>query len=258
MERMPQEEGLYGALAKYYDQIYHWKDYQKESRTIKRMIQKYKRSKGSSLLDVACGTGKHIQYLRDDFRCVGIDISEQMLEVAKRNVRGVEFVKGNMLDFDLGIRFDVIVCLFSSFGYLRTRSEIRKAILNFARHMKRGGVLIVEPWIRRSEWNDKTVHMQTYESDSLKIARLNFGHAEDDFSVLDERYLIAEKGRGISDYRDRHRMRFFEPDWMLKAMRGAGLDPLFTENSLMPGRGLVIATKPRMKHVVLSRQRDTW
>ncbi len=240
---MAQEKGLYGALAKYYDQIYHWKNYRKEARTIRRLIRKYKRSTGSSLLDVGCGTGKHISYLRDDFICVGIDSSEQMLTVARRNVRGAEFTRGNMLNFDLRRRFDVILCLFSGIGYLRIRSEIRKAVLNFSRHMKKGGILIVEPWLRRSEWKDKTVHMQTYESDSLKIARVNFGNAESNFSILDERYLIAEKGRGITYYRDRHKMRFFEVDSMLEAMRGAGLDPLFTEDSLMPGRGLLIATK---------------
>jgi len=236
-------------LARYYDQIYHWKDYRKEARKIKTLIQRYKRSPGNELLDVACGTGEHIRYLRDDFSCIGIDASEKMLAVAKSKVRGVEFVRGDMADFDLGRPFDVILCLFSSIGHLRTRNEVSKTVANFAKHMKKGGVLIVEPWIRKSEWKDGRVDMQTYESDSVKIARVNIGRAEEDFSIVDERYLIAEKGGGISYIRDRLKMRFFELDPTLEAMRRAGLDAKFTEDSLMPGRGLLIATKVSTTHL---------
>jgi len=242
---MSQGKGLYGALARYYDQIYHWKDYRKEARKIKKIIQRYKRSPGNSLLDVACGTGEHIRYLRDDFSCVGVDVSEQMLAVARRKLRGVEFVRGSMVDFELGRRFDVVLCLFSSIGHLKTRKEVGRAISNFGKHMKKGGVLIIEPWIRKSEWKDKTVHTQAYDSDSLKISRVNFGRAEGDFSILDERYLIAEKGRGIAYVRERVKMRFFELGPTLEAMRRAGLNAKFTEDSLMPGRGLLIATKAR-------------
>jgi len=238
------EKGLYGEMAKYYDQIYHWKDYRSEVIKINSLIKRYKRSSGKSLLDVACGTGKHISYLRKNFDCVGVDVSNQMLAVARRNVRGVRFARGDMVDFDLGTQFDVVLCLFSSIGHLKTRAEVGKAVANFARHMKEGGVLIIEPWIRKSEWNDKTVHMQKYDSVSLKIARVNFGRREGDFSVIDERYLIGEGGRGITYVRDRLRTRFFEPGPTLKAMRKAGLVPKFTEDSLMPGRGLIIATKP--------------
>ena len=65
---MPHAE-LYGKLAAYYDYIYHWKDYKTEVRQIKKLINEYKRSSGNSLLDVACGTGRHISYLRRDFEC---------------------------------------------------------------------------------------------------------------------------------------------------------------------------------------------
>ena len=166
-----------------------------------------------------------------------------MLAVARKNVPGVEFSKGDMVDFDAGRRFDVVLCLFSSIGYLKTRKEVDRAIANFARHMKVGAVLIIEPWLRKAEWSDKSVHMQRYESGSLKIARVSYAHAEGALSVLDERYLIAKKGKGVSYVRDLHRMRFFELEPTLLALRKAGLDPRFTEDSLMPGRGLLIASK---------------
>lgn len=241
---MTKHAALYEELAQYYDQIYYWKDYRKEVRKLKILIRKHQRSPGKDLLDVACGTGKHLSYLRRDFDCVGIDASEQMLAVARKNIPEVQVSKGDMVDFDVGRRFDVVLCLFSSIGYLRTRQAVGRAVTNLARHMKEGGVLIIEPWLRKSTWSDRTVHMQPYESDSLKIARVSFVRSEGALSVLDERYLIAEKGKGISYIKDLHKMRFFEREPTLKALRMAGLVPKFTEDSLMPGRGLIIATKP--------------
>jgi ubiquinone/menaquinone biosynthesis C-methylase UbiE len=233
---------LYDKLAKYYDQIYHWKDYQKESRTIREIVQSRKSSRGNALLDVACGTGRHIRYLEDEFDCVGIDASEQMLVVARRNAPGASFVRGDMKDFKMEKRFDVVICLFSGIGHLRTRAEVGDALGNFARHMKKGGVLIVEPWLRESKWRDGRVDLQRYESDSLKIARVNFGRREGAFSVIDERYLIAESGKGIEYVKDRLKLRFFELDYALGAMKSVGLKPEFAEDGLMPGRGLLIAT----------------
>jgi ubiquinone/menaquinone biosynthesis C-methylase UbiE len=242
---MPKEGRLYTDLAEYYDRIYHWKDYRKEAAKIRALIRKHKRSPGNDLLDVACGTGKHLSFLRREFDCVGIDSSAAMLTVARRNARGVRFEQGDMREFDLGRKFDVILCLFSAVGHLRTRNDVRRTFLNFARHLKKGGVLIVEPWIQASQWKDKTAHMQIYDTDPLKIIRLNYGWSDETYSFLDERYLIGKKGKGIDYLVDRHRLRFFEPDFALSVLRKAGLEAEFTKESLMPGRGLLIATRTR-------------
>ena len=241
---MPPEEALYSELAGYYDRIYHWKDYRKEVQKIRKLVREHKRSPGNGLLDVACGTGRHIALLRKDFRCVGLDTSEELLRVARRNNPGIEFHSGNMADFDLGRQFDVVLCLFSSIGYLKTRDEIEGAASSFARHMKRGGVLIIEPWFRKLEWHNKTVHMRTYDAEDVKIARVSFATSKGAFSVAEEWYLIGEKEKGLRLVKDHHRMRFFEPEEWLSDLRAAGLYPKFTEDGLMQGRGLIIATKP--------------
>jgi ubiquinone/menaquinone biosynthesis C-methylase UbiE len=240
---MSNDDVLYGRLAEYYDYVYHWKDYRKEVQRIRKLIQRYKDSAGNTLLDVACGTGKHLSYLQKTFDCVGLDISEDMLKVARKNAPSVELRKGDMTDFDLGRQFDVVLCLFSSIGHLGTNSALRKAISNFAKHTKKGGVVIVEPWLRKSQWRDGAVDLQTYKGDGLKIARVNIGRSEGAFSIVDEGYLIAERGRGLTNVRSRLKMRFFEPELVLRVFRDAGFEPRFEKDGLMPGRGLIIATK---------------
>ena len=240
---MSHDDVLYGRLAEYYDYVYHWKDYRKEVQRIRKLIQGYKNSSGNILLDVACGTGKHLSYLQKDFDCVGLDISESMLKVARKNAPDAEFLKGDMADFDLGRQFDVVLCLFSSIGHLGTNGALRKSISNFAKHTKKGGVVIVEPWLRRSQWRDGVIDLQTYNGNGLKIARVNIGRSERAFSIVDEGYLIAERGRGLTNVMSRLKMRFFEPELVLRMFRDAGFEPRFEEDGLMPGRGLIIATK---------------
>src|SRR5574340_940959 len=166
-----------------------------------------------------------------------------MLRIARRNVPGVEFVEADMVDFKLGRKFDVVVCLFSSIGHLRTRNEAKKAIFNFAEHMKQGAVLIVEPWFEKSDWTEGSVHMRTYDAEGLKIARVGFSDVDGEFAIADESYLIAERDKGTTYVRDVQKLRFFEPDWTFETMRRAGLRPAFSKKTLMPGRKLIVATK---------------
>ena len=233
----------YGELAKYYDLIYSWKDYAKEARTLRQLIRQYKRSRGTALLDVGCGTGKHIQQLKGSFECVGVDVNEGMLEEARRNVKGVEFVKGDMVDFRLGRKFDVVLCLFSSIGYLRTTAALAKTLRNFAAHLNTGGVVIIEPWFTKSTIIDGHVHVLSQGTDDLKIARVDHTRVVGRHSVLDERIIIVEKGKGISSHRDRMVMSLFENDEVMASMEQAGLEPRHLKRSLAPGRGLYVGVK---------------
>ena len=109
---------FYTRLARYYDKFYEQIDYKTNSVKLHEFIQKYKKSAGITLLDVACGTGTHIMHLMDAYETMGLDLSEPMLEVARQKCPNIEFVQGNMTSFNLGKKFDVVTCLFGSIGYL--------------------------------------------------------------------------------------------------------------------------------------------
>ena len=79
-------------------------------------------------------------------------MTPEMLEVARARHPEITFHQGDMRTFDLGRRFDVVTCLFSSIGYLRSPSDLRAAVINMARHLQPGGVLIIEPWLTEETW----------------------------------------------------------------------------------------------------------
>ena len=80
---MPQRQAIFKSLAKHYDLLYSWKDYNKEVETLRELIRTYKTSLGTDLLELACGTGKHAELLQNEFSIVATDLNEDMLRIAR-------------------------------------------------------------------------------------------------------------------------------------------------------------------------------
>ena len=236
---------FYKELAGYYDYIYaSIKDYKKEADIVDKLITKYKKSDGKELLDVACGTGGHLKHLKDKYSCMGVDASRQMLEIAKKKVKGVAFRQADMKDFKFRKKFDIITCLFSSIGYARTYSNLRKTVKNFSKHLKTGGVMIVEPWFTRDAFEDGRVNLHTFEKDDLKIARVGISRIRGKYlSELEMHFLIAEKGKPIRHYVDKNQLGLFEVDKTLEIMRNAGLKARYLKNKIRTERGVYVGVK---------------
>jgi ubiquinone/menaquinone biosynthesis C-methylase UbiE len=212
---------IYNQLSKYYDLIYSSKDYKEEARIIKSLIAKFKRSDGTDLLDAACGTGQHISFLKDDFNCMGVDISEKMLNIARKRNPHIRFKKDNMIDMDLNAKFDVITCLFSAIGCVKTYENLRKTWEVFSLHLKVGGIAIVEPWFFLP------MHQQKHyfcPDENIQIAKINLATIENNIAFLDFHYLISEKGKKVRYFEDRTELGIFAPDETLKIMKDVGLE----------------------------------
>jgi len=234
---------MYKELAKYYDLIYHWKDYEKEALRIKELILKYKDSQGIQLLDVGCGTGKHLEYFKEDYTCMGVDLNDEILSVAKKNLMDVIFKQADMVTMDLKDTFDIITCLFSAIGHVQTYSNLEKTLKNFTNHLNQGGVVIIEPWFTKSTYLLGHPGMTTYDGEDVKIARLNTTKIENDISVMDMHYLIVERDMDVQYYVETHKLGLFEIEKFLELMKEAGFKAEFLKDGLMKERGLYIGVK---------------
>lgn len=96
-----------------------------------------------SVLDLACGTGVLTARLRDVADvAVGLDRSPAMLTEARRQyggVAGLDFVSGDFRDFDLGRRFDAVVCSSNSLNYVTDVNELIAVFRAVAKHLRSGG-----------------------------------------------------------------------------------------------------------------------
>jgi ubiquinone/menaquinone biosynthesis C-methylase UbiE len=232
---------MFTKSAAFYDLIYASKDYAAESAIIHELLNTHRHRVGNSLLDVACGTGKHLVQLKHYYLVEGIDLDEGgVLSIARRRLPDVPFHVGDMVDFDLGRTFDMITCLFSSVGYARTLPRMKAAIANMAKHLAKGGVMIVEPWFGPGGFIPGKPTARFVDEPDIKISRMNVGSVENGISVLDFHYMVATTS-GIDTFHERHELGMFSQEQYRDAFAAVGLEVEHDPKGL--GRGLYIAVK---------------
>jgi len=226
---------MFTKSARFYDAIYSFKDYAKECGQIVELAGSHA---GGTLLDVACGTGKHLEILRNTFQCEGLDLDANLLAIARERLPDTPLHHADMTSFDLGRRFDVVTCLFSAIGYAETVERLNSTVRRFAAHLKPGGVVLFDPWLSPEVWNPEHLHALFVDEPDLKIARMSAPRTEGNVSVVGFEYLVSTRD-GIERSSEFHRLGLFTGDDYMAAITGAGLSAEFVEGGLM-GRGLYI------------------
>ena len=233
---------MFSRSARIYDAIYaSIRDYPREAAQLDALIQA-RRPGAKSLLDVACGTGVHLDHLAGRYEVEGLDLDPEMLAVARERLPDATFHQGDMASFDLGKRFDAVVCMFSSIGYVKTEEWLRDAIASMARHLEPGGVLVVEPWLTPDAWSDRHVGAVFVDEPELKIARVNVAEREGTISSFEFQYLVGTPD-GVEHFSERHELGLFTVEQQLEAFRAAGLEAEHDPEGPM-GRGLYVAVAP--------------
>lgn len=231
---------MYDSIAPYYDAIYGFKDYSTASAKLLSLIRKLNPA-ARTLLDAACGTGRHLEYLREHYDVQGLDISEPLLEVAQKRCPGVPFHHEDMKDFHLGGTFDVITCLFSSIGFAGSVENLNRTISRFATHLNPGGVLIVESWLTPENYVEGKVTLNVVETDEVKIAWMYAGALRDRLSVFDIHYLIGT-GDGVKHAVEHQELGLFSQAEYLDAFEKAGLEVTYDAEGLF-GYGMYFGTR---------------
>jgi SAM-dependent methyltransferase len=229
---------VFSRSARLYDAIYSWKDYAAEAASLHELIQA-RRPGAAALLDVACGTGAHLVELARWYRCVGVDLDRELLAVARERLPAeVELYEADMRAFDLGRRFDAVICMFSSIGYVGDGEQLHRAAVAMARHLEPGGVVIVEPWLSPERIQLPHVGAVFVDEPELKIARVNAVDVQGNQSIMEMHYIVGRPD-GVEHFTELHELTLFTDEEMLAAFRTAGLDVEHDPEGPM-GRGLYI------------------
>jgi predicted TPR repeat methyltransferase len=231
---------MFHASAEYYDLIYAaFKDYAAEVTQVASLLRRLNPD-CRTVLDVGCGTGEHARRLAaEGFAVDGIDIEPAFVEIASRKHPAGRFVVADMSDFHLPERYDALLCLFSSIGYLCTLDRVTRALVCFREHLAPGGVALVEPWLTPGVLDPAKRFTHTGEAQGVSVSRHSRVEIEGTLSRLLFDYEIEDHGevRRISEV---HELGLFTTEEMMQAFRDAGLDVQHDPEGLT-GRGLFIA-----------------
>jgi SAM-dependent methyltransferase len=240
-------EASYEDLAGWYDALYdaRGKDYQREAAAILEVAAELGVRPGS-VLDVACGTGRHLEAFRARVDAVaGVDAAAAMLAIAADRLGpDVPLTADGFATFDLGRTFDLVTCLFSSIGHVRDADELDVAIERMARHVAPGGALFVEPWLTPDAVNEGHVDLVTARTEAGVVARAASSSIEGDALVLHFAWAVATPA-GAHTAEEALRMPLFTADRYLAAVAAAGLVGEWRDEvpALGARRGLLIGRR---------------
>src|SRR5436190_4742179 len=110
---------MFDASSEFYDLIYSTiKDYKAEVAQITNLLRRLNPD-CRAILDVACGTGEHARLLAaEGFVVDGLDLSPSFVRMARQKHPAGSFFEADMSRFDLSRKYDAVLCLFSSIGYV--------------------------------------------------------------------------------------------------------------------------------------------
>lgn len=232
---------MFDESAELYDLIYAaFKDFAAEAAELAGLLRRVHPQCGT-VLDVGCGTGEHARHLVEahGFAVDGLDLEPAFVEIARRkNPRG-EFVVADMAGFRLAKRYDAVVCLFSSIGYVKTLERVVSALRCFGEHLAPGGVVVVEPWFAPGQLDPDRVSRHTAEAEGIRVERVSRVEIDGPLSRLRFDYTIREAD-GVRRATETHELGLFTTEELLESFRQAGLRAEYDPEGLT-GRGLYTA-----------------
>ena len=238
----------YHDLAGWYDAIYDasGKDYAAEGQALLSLAQAGG-AEPRSLLDVACGTGRHLEFFAQHLdEVVGTDTSSEMLTIA--SVRLGPSVTVDEADFrtlDLGRSFDIVTCLFSSIGHVTNEAELDQAVAAMAAHVAPRGTLVIEPWLTPDRVTEGGVRdLATANTPDGVVARASSSVPDGDALVVSFAWAVATPG-GVASLEEERRMPLFSADRYIQAVEATGLAPEWLDDvpALTAGRGLLVGRR---------------
>jgi SAM-dependent methyltransferase len=232
---------MFSASAEYYDLIYAGiKDYASDVSRIAALLRD-RHPQCRTVLDVGCGTGEHAHGLaREGFAVDGVDLDPAFVRIARKKHPTGRFFEADMADLHVPHRYDAVLCLFSSIGYLVTLDRVTRALICFREHLGPGGVVLVEPWFPPGLLDPNRVAKNTGEANGVKVVRTSRVEIEGRISRLLFDYEITDR-TGARHASEVHELGLFTPPELTQAFTTAGFSVDFDHVGLTD-RGLYLAT----------------
>lgn len=185
----------------YYHILYKHRDYSEARNFIDNIVEYLDLKKGSKILDLACGIGRHSIYLEEiGFKVVGTDKSPNNIKRAKASQnQSLSFLQMEMID-NTNHKYDGIFNLFTSFGYVNHDYNL-KTIKNIERQLKDNGTIIIDFMNTLFVKNNLVIEETKVIDDlSFKIKRRSDGkHIYKEIKFNDKKdYFFQEKVMDLS------------------------------------------------------------
>lgn len=210
-----------------YENLYAHRDEAEAEKLAEWIYKNFPPGKFTTVLDLACGRGRHSHNLAKlGYKVTGADLSPNAINKAKENspddvIFPPEFIVHDMRE-PLPLKFDLIVNLFTSFGYFGDDASNETVIRNMTDMLRPGGGLVVDFLNRHFVLNglvekenqssgDYSVEIQRKVENGMVIKEMVFNHLP---------------SGGVSTFREE--VKLYGLDWFADIFAKHGLELMET------------------------------
>ena len=187
----------YGDLSLVYDALTYDMPYDDWARFIIKNMPDVK-----NILEVGCGTGNMTERLMRRFQVTALDLSEDMLDAARRKL----MAKGDMCEFSLNKAVDGAICACDGINYLITPEKVKQAFLSVYGNIKTGGRFIFDI---SSRFKLESMADQLYSEDADEVTYIwrNSYDTEKNIINMDITFFVAETEETYFRFDEKHSQR---------------------------------------------------
>ena len=219
---------LYSELAEIYDQLYlSIFNYKEDAEFVNSILKRYRITE---FLELGCGSGHLAQLLiKMGYKMTGIDLYEEMLQIARERLPGVEFIQQDIRKLKFDRKFDAIIAMGRMFTYMTTNEDVEHSIGSIANCLNSGGVFLFDNFsaphfVKNFQENQEKIHEVDLGSRKIKRISLNTWNLKHGVTFnWYAKYQIEEPGKS-REIEDESVLRAFFPEELEYFLNRAGLE----------------------------------
>lgn len=207
---MTQTNRMYDEFAHLWTLISDPADYAEEAAHWRRLLRQKLGPGRHPILELGVGGGNNLSHLTDDFKAVGVDLSEKMLENSRRLNPGVEHLVGDMRSVRLGRTFKAVL-IHDAVSYLLSEDDLRQTFITAKAHLGSGGLLVMAPDVYQETFVTSQVDHSTRSNDDLELTHIEYSYDPDprDTTMETRHFYLLRQGGRLQIEQDRHVLGLF-------------------------------------------------
>ncbi len=176
---------------------------------IEQLVEYLELEGGTKILDLPCGPGRHsLELARRGMDVTAVDRTTLYVDEARRRAAeeglDIEFHVADMRDFERQEEFDVVINLFTSFGYFEDEAEDLRSLARFYESLRPGGHLVID--VVGKEGLAQVIQPRSWRETEDGSVLLEERTLSDDWGWIDNRWIIITPEGDRHEFHVGHRL----------------------------------------------------
>ena len=227
--------GVFSNYARYYDALYHDKDYAAEAEYFSSLIRRFETKPTTTLLEFGAGSGAHQEAFRQlGYTIHGVELSEDMCQLARE--RGADVTSGDFRHYQHPEKVDAVLALFHVVNYLTSDDDLLASFTNARKHLDTGGLFVFDIWFEDAVVSEQPeTRVKRVSANDLDIVRVAEPVWNPSEKTVEVNYTVFAKEQGQTLWEmteESHLMRYLSREDVQKLAIESGFKLLRAEETM--------------------------